>query len=154
MYLPLELPSDRERKRRFWTWLGEVSGELASRPSLLVGDLNTGNDDLVRSGGVRYTCGKSFDALTTRGWHDLCREVCAGGRSYSWWSRAGNGYRVDHCFASPTARAWRPTTVTYPPRNEISDHSALLVDLFAGFAGDEHSPNGARIVRLTDPSAS
>jgi exonuclease III len=129
VYLPLELGRDRERKRRFWSWLDDAAGELATRPSLLVGDLNTGNDQLDRSGGARYRCADSFDRLTARGWRDLYREVSASGRAYSWWSRAGNGYRIDHGLASPAARAWWAQAVAYVPGDGISDHAALVVEL-------------------------
>jgi exonuclease III len=129
VYLPLELIRDRERKRRFWSWLDDAAGDLATRPSLLVGDLNTGNDELDRSGGARYRCADSFDRLAARGWRDLYRELSASGRAYSWWSRAGNGYRIDHCLASPAARSWRPQSVAYLPGDGISDHAALAVEL-------------------------
>ncbi len=141
VYVPLRTRSDPLRKAEFWRWLLVEAARLKGRPAILVGDLNTGDQVLDRSGGTLFREADAFDALGRSGWRDAFREMSPSVREYSWWSRI-NGFRLDHGFVSPTgveilaasyvreveghilaARMGRPD------RQAISDHAALVLEV-------------------------
>jgi len=68
VYVPLDTRTDRSRKAEFWRWLLVEAERLKSRPAILVGDFNTGDQVLDRSGGMRFREGDAFDALVRSGW--------------------------------------------------------------------------------------
>jgi endonuclease/exonuclease/phosphatase family metal-dependent hydrolase len=141
VYVPLETRTDRSRKAEFWRWLLVEAERLKSRPAILVGDLNTGDQVLDRSGGMRFREGDAFDALGRSGWRDAFREMSPAVREYSWWSRV-NGFRLDHGFVSPAGVEILAASyvrevgghilaapVRRPDRPAISDHAALVLEV-------------------------
>jgi exonuclease III len=113
----------------FWT----QQAELARRPTMIIGDWNSGAA-LDRQSKKRFTVEKHFQALSAEyQWTDLWRLVHGRSQEYTWFSRAGNGFRVDHCFISPAGRELITTADCYYDHrfrdSGASDHSALCVEL-------------------------
>ncbi len=113
----------------------------ASTPTLLIGDYNVGVPT-VDEQYATFVHSAKFERLPSVGFRDAWREINgadAGDRS--WWSNAGNGFRLDHAFVSETvavqgARYVREAAghllgraVERKGLDVASDHAALVVDL-------------------------
>ncbi len=120
-----------EIKDRFWRT--DFLPYMASRvevPSLVIGDFNTGKHRVDEDGATFFSA-DCIDALEVAGWVDPWRSRNPLAREFTWFSHAGNGFRLDHAYASP-ALARRVTTSWYdqtPRTSRVSDHAALVVDL-------------------------
>ena len=77
--------------------------------------------------------------LDAHGWRDAFRRLHGERRVYSWYSpNAGNGYRLDQVFANPAmlervtgmSYRWGRRRGTKERRDALSDHRAMVVDLF------------------------
>lgn len=118
-------------------------GYLLTRPpeiqrnALLVGDFNTGLHPLDDSG-VRLRCADLFAALDA----DVLVDAWRGrngyeAREFSWMSRSGNSFRLDHAFATRDL-ATRITRCCYdhgPRTTGLSDHSAIWVGVDRAVTG-------------------
>lgn len=106
-------------------WLSEKAGQ----PALFIGDLNTGRHYRDEQG-ASFIASECFDRIEATGWFDAWRLHHLDKREYSWFSKAQNGFRVDHVFASPLMRT-RILAASYDqrPRTEgATDHAMLSVD--------------------------
>ena len=98
--------------------------------ALLLGDMNTGSH-YIDEVGKSFHCAANFDRLNEMGWVDVWRSRNEECREYSWFSSVGNGFRIDHAFATKALNQ-RVLWVAYdhsPRLSGLTDHSALLVDL-------------------------
>jgi exodeoxyribonuclease III len=103
---------------------------LIGEPTLLVGDFNTGKHFLDEDK-TTFTVPFYLDRMEAAGWTDAWRHFHPGGREYTWYSTHGNGFRIDHAFASPSLLP-RLSRVEYSHEERLSrasDHSVLMVDL-------------------------
>jgi exonuclease III len=99
------------------------------RNTLLVGDFNTGRHYLDEKGAT-YVSADYMDRIEAAGFQDLWRGRNPERREFSWFSQAGNGFRLDHAFASPSL-AERLIHVGYSHgerESGVSDHSALVAE--------------------------
>lgn len=123
----------KNAKARFFERCAEIVQRDTVTPTLLIGDLNTGNqfrDRGERAG--KYFCAGAFDELTTRsGLHDLWRHsVGPDAREWSWLSNRGNGFRIDHALANDAFLNLTAPSCIYdhePRLKGWTDHSAVLV---------------------------
>lgn len=126
---------NRNRRLRFFSRAAEFGAALNNAPFLVVGDLNTGRNDVDRSErGVKFALEDEFISLSrTTGLVDLWRQE-HGERALEWtWLTAKNGFRIDHAFGNQ-ALLGRFSVVgcryDHSPRNfGLSDHSAMVLDL-------------------------
>ncbi len=86
--------------------------------------------------GATFIAADRFAALSEQGWIDTWRAKHGSKREFSWFSAKGNGFRVDHAFASPSL-APRIVSVEYvhSSREGVaapSDHSALTLEIDSG----------------------
>jgi exonuclease III len=122
-------------KAVFFARCAEIAAAHAGQPLLLLGDLNTGNQQADRAGaGVRFACGEAFDDLATRHLpHDLWRRSQGpDAREWSWLSHRGNGFRIDHALANAAFVDWADPHCRHdhrPRRDGWTDHSAIIVRL-------------------------
>jgi exonuclease III len=77
--------------------------------------------------GTPFHCGDLFERLSER-FVDLWRKHNGStAREFSWQSKSGNGFRIDHGFGlNIESRACRYDHTT---RGTITDHSALIIDM-------------------------
>lgn len=135
------------RKEQFWDFVvTEFASQAARRPTLLIGDLNTGLHRIDETGAT-LRCSEHMMALREAGWVDVWHALHPNVRPpSSWWeTMTGNGFRLDHAFLSPcsppalaidyprvldgtpTTRAGaRKAVDEIPP---LSDHVPVVVDL-------------------------
>jgi exonuclease III len=125
----------REAKIQFWDAVLRAAAARADQPFLFAGDWNTGQHKLDEPAKT-FVCAEHFAKLSALGWTDLWRHHNPGPTEFTWYSARrggvrGNGFRVDHCFASapllPRVRFCRYSHVEREAR--LSDHSAMLVDV-------------------------
>jgi len=93
-------------------------------------DFNTGKHRVDEDGATFFSA-DCIDALEGAGWVDPWRSRNLLAREFTWFSHAGNGFRLDHACASPAlapcvSSAWHDQT---PREAGVSDHAALVVDL-------------------------
>ena len=122
-------------KRRYWDAVVSAAGARLRKPHLLVGDWNTGAHKMDEKG-TTYVCAEHFLKLSAIGWTDLWRHFNPGTTEWTWYSTfkggvRGNGFRLDHAFASPSLLA-RAVSCRYSHRERdagVSDHSMMIVEL-------------------------
>ena len=99
-------------------------------PTLLVGDLNSGKEEIDGPSGFAFFGTEYIEELEVQGWTDGFRRFHGDAREFTWYSHRANGYRLDHAFSSPPMTA-RLQDVRYSHAEReagTSDHSILIVD--------------------------
>jgi exonuclease III len=114
----------------YWEALIDAAGPHARRPALALGDFNTCRAFVDEPGAIDTTA-FCMDKIIGAGFRDVWRDRFPDGREYSWYSHRGNGFRIDHAFASrPLARRIGTIRYSHDERTAgLSDHSALLLDI-------------------------
>lgn len=98
--------------------------------TLLIGDLNTGLNDLDLEGKSKFWCENEFRILSTDLMHDAFRLVHGQTQEYSWVSNRGNGFRIDHLLVSEDLEtSVSEVMYIHETRDRISDHSCLFAEL-------------------------
>jgi len=98
--------------------------------TVVLGDFNTGLNDLDVQGRSKFWCEQEFRTLSQDIFVDAFREANGASREYSWFSKAGNGFRVDHALLSEDLLPNLGTAVyLHNSRPLVSDHSALTLEL-------------------------
>jgi exodeoxyribonuclease III len=99
--------------------------------TMVIGDFNTGRPYLDEVGRT-FACIDCFEALEkTSGLVDSWRSRNPDAREFSWYSKSGNGFRIDHVFCTPALdQRIRQIRYAHETRNDsVTDHSAMVVDL-------------------------
>ncbi len=136
-YFPLAIGA----KRRLFDVCMEYAKQHLNPPFLLVGDLNTGCNEVdLEAGATPFPCSEDFVALTSSGliaeWR-LQHGLTA--REYTWRSPQ-NGFRIDHAFGNKEFQTrFLPLGCDYDHRTrtretKLSDHSGLILRLAAAKA--------------------
>jgi exonuclease III len=122
-------------KVRFWDAVLRAAESRLGEPFLFVGDWNTGVHGLDETGRT-FVCAEHFGRLSTMGWTDMWRQHNPGINEYTWFSKLkggarGNGFRVDHAFATPSLMPRiRYCRYSHVEREVgISDHSVVIVEI-------------------------
>ena len=125
-------PQNREKAKVF-DFICSLEPTVLEEHSLLIGDFNTGRHFLDERAKTFY-CAEYFDRLEDLGWIDAWRSRNEEAREFSWFSNAGNGFRIDHAFVSSRLNK-RIENVSYDHRVReagLSDHSAMIVEFASG----------------------
>lgn len=123
-YFPLN-----EAKLHYWDWVLTNAERLRDRSVVLLGDFNTGKVR-VDEVGETFDCQDKHEALEALGFVDTWRAAYPKGRDYTWYSSAGNGFRLDYIWASAQLapviqRVWHD----HESRLTVAtDHSAVVAD--------------------------
>ena len=120
---------------RFWNAILRTADERGHEPFLFVGDFNTGAHRLDEIGRT-FACAEHFTKLSSSGWTDAWRDLNPGTTEWTWFSKfkgggRGNGFRLDHAFATPSLRP-RVTSCRYSHTEReagVSDHSMLILEV-------------------------
>jgi len=124
VYLPNLL-----RKVPYWEAIVRSAARRRGRAALFVGDFNTTRHYVDEAGAVCMTSAY-MDRIERAGFRDVYRDRHPDRREFSWYSHAGNGYRLDHAFGTPRLAA-TVAGVRYSHDERLdglSDHSILLLD--------------------------
>ena len=125
-------PQNREKAKVFDA-ICALDPSVLEEQSLLIGDFNTGRHFLDEREKTFY-CAEYFDRLQDLGWIDAWRSRNEEAREFSWFSNVGNGFRLDHAFASSGLNKRIESVVHNHNVREagLSDHSAMIVDVAGG----------------------
>lgn len=111
-------------------WEALIDRARRSEVDLLIGDFNTGNNDLDKDPrGTRFVGPEMPGRLIASGYVDVWRSLHPTVREYSWFSRPGdNGFRLDYIYATPEyAGRIRTCEFDHEPRLAgETDHSGLV----------------------------
>jgi exonuclease III len=151
----------RDAKAPFFRQCIRVARTHEHAPFLMIGDLNTGRNDLdIEGAGARFHCTDLFDALSSEaGLIDLWRAQHGERREWTWRSPV-NGFRIDHAHANATFMSRFPAfrcEIDHTPRlSGLTDHSAIILEtdgpwrpekeksLHCSLRGWKHRTRGAR----------
>jgi exodeoxyribonuclease III len=125
------MPATPQELRPFWPRVLEALKSETDKQFVILGDFNTGPTPADRQGSTTFTGEPYMAALIESGWVDAWRRANPKAHEFSWFSNAGNGFRIDHALLSP-ALTTRPVTARYdhtPRSSGLSDHSALVLNL-------------------------
>ena len=115
-------------KTPYWEAVIEAAGDI----DLFVGDFNTGSNGMDKDiDGAKFSSAEFMDEVSKAGLVDVWRIRHPDKGEYSWFSNSGNGFRIDHAFASPGMNS-RITSCEYdqsPRIEKLTDHAALLIEL-------------------------
>jgi len=140
-------PQRLAKKDFFAACLEQVA--KADWPLLIIGDLNTGRNEIdLERGAAKFACANEFAELTENGgMADLWRRS-NGHDAQEWtWRSPKNGFRIDHAFANRTFLTCFPDVrccYEHSPRtDDLTDHSALIVEI----QGKSAHPKGPCVPR-------
>jgi exodeoxyribonuclease-3 len=127
----------------YWEALIEASGSHAEGRALAMGDFNTCRAYVDEPGATDVTA-LFLDKILGAGFRDVWRDRFPDGREYSWYSHRGNGFRIDHAFASARlARGIGDIRYSHAERTSgLSDHSVLIVDVMRKRKTPRNEPTG------------
>jgi exonuclease III len=123
----------RLAKAPFFEQCIQVAKKRSDVPLVMIGDLNTGRNDLdIEGTGTRFHCADLFQALNSdAGLLDLWRVRHGEQREWTWRSPT-NGFRIDHVFGNKAFVNCFPTfrcVIDHAPRlSKLTDHSAVMLE--------------------------
>ena len=112
-----------------WHFLIHEGVNFLGKNGLIIGDFNTGKYHLDEEGAT-FHCSDYMGRLEESSLVDSWRIRNKDAKQFSWYSSSGNGFRLDHVFATK-AFDGRITNVAYSHverEKNVSDHSALIVE--------------------------
>ena len=121
-------PQNEAKRPVFDRLRQEIVPTLATR-AVVMGDFNTGRPYEDETADT-FFCADCFDQLLEAGLIDTWRKRNPTAREFTWISRAGNGFRVDHALCSEDLDS-KVSTVQYLHTCRtpgITDHSGLLLE--------------------------
>lgn len=119
--------ANRRAKQTLFDYLLGLPDEASNM--LLIGDFNTGVHRMDE-GGATFLCAAQFQQLAGR-FTDVWRyQNGPHAREWSWISRVGNGFRIDHALASPSlVSRVQSCSFDHTTRPILTDHSALWLEM-------------------------
>ena len=97
---------------------------------ILMGDFNTGKH-FIDENKASFYCSEYLSKLEDFGAVDAWRLINNDKREYTWYSNAGNGFRIDHCYISHSLK-YRVKDCFYiheTREKKYSDHSLMSIEL-------------------------
>ena len=129
--LCLHIPGagDSWGKEAFWRSVIEYARDHADDQALMIGDFNTGLE--IDAQGTPFKFSNYMSDLLELGWVDVWRDMNNEKREYSWFSNAGNGFRLDYLYATKSVRDdVNEVELSHSEREGgISDHSLLIAKI-------------------------
>ena len=132
VYAPVLSAVSMREKRHFWHMLHEAGHRRIRDAFVLIGDLNTGDYPMDKEHpGKPFSCTPEYRQMREIGLLEAWREMNGDRLEYSWRSRRGAGFRIDHAFLTPPARQrLRSASYSHVEREaRLSDHSVIVLDI-------------------------
>jgi len=131
-FLCVHIPGSDDKKFSkvdFWNSILSCCRQKDNAPDVIIGDFNTGLT--ADSQGTTFSCMEQMQSLLAGGWQDAWRKLHGNRPEFTWYSNAGNGFRLDHCLVRDSlAPAIRHAYYSHQEREtKLSDHSLLVVEL-------------------------
>ena len=120
-------PQQKEKQKVFDYLVSQCTG---LENTVITGDINTGLHYADEQGASFY-CAAALKALQENGMPDAFRYLHNTAREFTWFSNAGNGFRIDHFMVSTNLLSVvKSCHYNHGPRIEkASDHSMMSLEL-------------------------
>lgn len=117
-----------QQKQKVFDYLIAQSKNLDN--AIITGDINTGLHYADETGASFY-CANALKELQDNGMPDAFRHLHGGSKEFTWYSHAGNGFRIDHFMVSTNLLSvLNSCHYNHDPRIEkASDHSTMSLEL-------------------------
>lgn len=133
-FLLMHVPNRSEKKWQFHAATIDYFNGLMFEEAFAFGDTNTGVagvDEESRFFNAQET--NWFKEIQIAGWTDVWREQNPNTREFTWYSTAGNGFRLDQLFATEHSKQ-RVRFVGYDwggigRESKLSDHAAIIAEI-------------------------
>lgn len=124
-YFPLQ-----NLKIKVFEFLLNQINENKTENIIIVGDFNTGKHFIDEKGKTFY-CSEYLDKLEQSKMVDAWRLINGNKKEFSWYSNAGNGFRLDHFFikSNLTNRIKNCEYIHKYREGKISDHSMMRIEI-------------------------
>jgi len=121
--------AQKDAKRPLFDFINAKGHQLLGENGLIIGDFNTGKYFLDEPKNT-FHCVEEFEQLEENGFVDSWRSRNPDVSEFSWYSNAGNGFRIDHIFSTPKLdKNVKNIYYSHEEReNGVSDHSAFIVE--------------------------
>ena len=125
----LYFPQEIEKNKIFEFILDEIR-KSEEKPTIFIGDFNTGKHFIDEAKNTFY-CSNYMDAIEQNNYIDAWRFINKDKLQFSWYSNAGNGFRIDHAFVHEQYK----NMILYcfyshrEREDKISDHSLMVLEL-------------------------
>ena len=118
----------QKQKQKVFDYLIAQSKNLDN--AIITGDINTGLHYADETGASFY-CANALKELQDNGMPDAFRHLHGGSKEFTWYSHAGNGFRIDHFMVSTNLLSvLNSCHYNHDPRIEkASDHSTMSLEL-------------------------
>jgi len=125
----LYFPQKMQKKKIFEFMLEEMDSNK-EKPTIFIGDFNTGKPfiDEVKN---TFSCSNYMDIIEKKNYADAWRFINKDKLEYSWYSYAGNGFRIDHAFINKAfLNMVSDCFYSHDEREDkISDHSVMVLEI-------------------------
>lgn len=122
-------PSLEEKKYVFEFLLKEIKDNPNER-IIITGDINTGKHYIDETG-TTFSCSEYFQKLEDVHLFDAWRYIHKDKKEYSWYSSAGNGFRLDHFFVDEKLKPQILNCYYLHSDREarVTDHSMMVLEM-------------------------
>ena len=118
----------KNKKKPLFDWFIETAQSMEN--TIIIGDFNTGSNELDLEGSSKFYCAKEFLVLSQEKLVDAFRLLHPADREYSWFSSVGNGFRIDHALVTQDlSNQLLSVRYNHDTRISLSDHSAIEISL-------------------------
>jgi exodeoxyribonuclease III len=129
--LAIHIPNftDKWGKEEFWKAVVDFARGKDDENVIIMGDFNTGLK--IDAEGVPFKQGEYMEELNRLGWIDAWRYLHPEVKEFTWYSSAGNGFRLDYAYLAPGLKEKLVgARHSHGERVEgVSDHSGLVVEV-------------------------
>lgn len=85
------------QKKKIFEFMVEEMDIVIGKPTIFIGDYNTGKPFTDEAKNT-FSCSNYMDIIEQKDHVDVWRFINKDKLEYSWYSNAGNGFRIDHAF--------------------------------------------------------
>lgn len=122
---------DKWNKRECWDRVLDYASRHQGKRTMIIGDFNTGLPEDAE--GSQFALPEKMQELRDIGYIDAWRSLHRLERGYTWWSTAGNGFRLDYAYLSPTL-ATELIDAHHSQEERLlraSDHASIVITIQA-----------------------
>ncbi len=144
---------DKWDKRECWDRVLDYATRHGDKRTMIIGDFNTGLAEDAE--GTPFAIPEKMQELRDIGYVDAWRSLHRLERGYTWWSTAGNGFRLDYSYLSPPLSS-KLSDAHHSHRERLegySDHSSIIIVIGASGHAREDSTSHNRAIVIKDGAA-
>lgn len=120
----------KDDKKYVFDFLLKYINDHPNEKIIITGDINTGKHYLDENGATFFHS-NYLDKFEQLGYIDAWRYIHGNKKEYTWYSNAGNGFRLDHFFVHGTLKSKiKNCFYNHETRiNKVTDHSMMTIEI-------------------------